>query len=79
MRIRDLLCSYDSISDYLLLLSVASEAADLGLLTAYDPELKLHQTQNPMQVSTLDKRCHMHSCYVTCSCVDTATYIMRHQ
>lgn len=44
MHIWYLLSSYDCVGDYLLLLAVAREAADLGLLTAYDPELKLQQT-----------------------------------
>ena len=45
--------SYDCVGDYLLLLAVARKAADLGLLTAYDPELKLQQTYFVLQSAGL--------------------------
>ena len=54
MRVWYLLSSYDCVGDYLLLLAVARKAFDLGLLTAYDPELKLQQRYSVFQSAGLE-------------------------
>ena len=53
MRIWYLLSSYDCVGDYLVLLVVACKAADLGMLTAYDPKLELQPIYFAFQSASL--------------------------